>query len=215
MKFSFPLLQWAQQEELIQSKFLLTFLVIRYLNTFANLSSMCDLPWSHWKWVAEWKLASFVIPCAPSCSAHHPAPGEGLPAPVLRCHPYNLSLSGKRCTCKAEFQGGWWNLGLCLCCKLGELWLMACFAKPYLARKDIVFLFIVFSVCYFAIASACCIIFQCPKIWFLSQMCTLFISSGLLILVYLIVAGIGHLFAIFLICPSVDLTVTVKVNGEP
>lgn len=80
---------------------------------------------------------------------------------------------GKRCTCKAEFQGGWWNLGLCLCCKLGQLRLMACFTKPCAARKDLVFLFIIFSVCYFAITFACCIIFQCPKTWFLSQMWTL------------------------------------------
>lgn len=52
-------------------------------------------------------------------------------------------------------------------------------------------------------------IFQCPKTWFLSQMCALFVSSGLLILAYLIVSGIGHLLAISHICPSVDLTVTL------
>lgn len=50
---------------------------------------------------------------------------------------------------------------------------MACFTKPCAARKDLVFLFIIFSVCYFAITSACCIIFQCPKTWFLSQIWTL------------------------------------------
>lgn len=49
---------------------------------------------------SEWQGGNLhcspVIPCAPSCSAHHSAPREGLPAPVLRCHPYNLSLSGEK-----------------------------------------------------------------------------------------------------------------------
>lgn len=149
-----------------------------------------------------------IIPCAPSCSAHHSAAKEGLPAPVLRCHPYNLSLSGEKVHMESS-KAAEWNSGLCLCCKLGELRLMTCFAKPCAAREDLVFLFIIFSVHYFAIISACCIIFKCPKTWFLSQMCALFVSSGLLVLAYLIVAGIGHLLAISHICPSVDLTVTL------
>lgn len=48
---------------------------------------------------SEWQGGNLhhspVTPCAPSCSAHHSAPREGLPAPVLRCHPYNVTLWGK------------------------------------------------------------------------------------------------------------------------
>lgn len=93
------------------------------------------------------------------------------------------------------------KLGTLFMLQIGRTKINGMFRKTLCSKKRSIFLFIIFPACYFAITSVWCIIFQCPEPWFLSQMCTLFVSSGLLILAYLVVAGIGHLLAISLSAP--------------
>lgn len=102
--------------------------------------------------------------------------------------PVTWQCLGKRCICKAEVQGGCWNAWLCSCCEVGELRLMVCFAELSAGRIGLFFsiyyipvlLLLNHSVLYFAITSACCVIFQCPRTCFLFRMRALFVSSGLL-----------------------------------
>lgn len=146
MKFSFPLLQWAQQEELIQSKFLLTFLVVRYLNTFANLTSLCDMPWSHWKWVAGWKFHHLLFPVL-----HH--------AQHITLHPGRVSLpqcsgvtpiichSGEKVHMQSWIPRRLVKLGALFMLQIGRTKINGMFCKALLSKKRSSFsIYCVFSL---------------------------------------------------------------------
>ena len=149
MKFSFPFFQRAQHEEFIQSKFLSTSLIIGHLNTFAIY------PW--WYVLVTLEVSSRVGTCIILLlfSVLHHAQHITLQLGRLslpQCSgvtPVTWQCLGKRCTCKAEVQGGCWNAWLCSCCELGELRSAACFAEPCAARIGLCFLFVVFPYCFY------------------------------------------------------------------
>lgn len=93
------------------------------------------------------EIPSFVIPCAPSCSAHHPAPREGLLAPVLRCHPYNLSLSGEKVHMQSWIPRRLVKLGALFMLQIGRTKINGMFCKALLSKKRSSFsIYCVFSL---------------------------------------------------------------------
>lgn len=115
-------------------------------------SILADMPWSCWKWVAGWQLALFsCYSLCPIVLSTSPCSRDDCPTAMLRSRPVTWQCLGKRCTCKAEVQGGCWNAWLCSCCELGELRLMTCFAEPCAVRTGVgfFFLFIIFLYCFY------------------------------------------------------------------
>lgn len=150
-----------------------------------------------------------VISCAPSCSAHHSAPREGLPVPVLRCHPCNLSLSGEKVHMQSWIPRMLVKLGALFVLQIGRTKINGMFCKALCSKKRSSFsIYYIFSllfchyICLLHNFSVSKNMVSFPDVHIL---CFLWV----LILAYLIVAGIGHLLAISLNCPSVDLTVTL------
>lgn len=88
-----------------------------------------------------------VSPCAPSCSAHHSAPRVGLPAPVLRCHPYNLSLSGEKVQTQSWIPRRLVKLGTLFMLQSGRTKINGMFYKALCCKKRFSFsIYYIFSL---------------------------------------------------------------------
>lgn len=143
-------------------------------------SILGDMLWSHRKGVAVWEFAFFshYSLCSivlSTCLAAR----EDLPAPVLRAHPCNLAVSGEKMLMQS-----WSPRRLLKRLALPMLWIertkingvfrraariaLGFFSVCYIS----ILLLLNRSVLYFAITSACCLTFQCPRTCFLFQMCT-------------------------------------------